>query len=41
MGELTRVTSAMRTQAAHVSHIIDLVVEDDQLYVTSSYDGAP
>jgi hypothetical protein len=40
MGELTRVTSAVRTQAADVSHISDLIIEDGQLYVTSRYDGA-
>jgi hypothetical protein len=40
MGELTRVTSAVRTQAADVSHISDLAIVDGQLYATSRYDGA-
>jgi hypothetical protein len=40
MGELTRVTSAVRTQATDVSHISDLAIVDGQLYATSRYDGA-
>jgi hypothetical protein len=40
MGELTRVTSAVRAQAADVSHISDLAIVDGQLYATSRYDGA-
>jgi Ca2+-binding RTX toxin-like protein len=40
MGELPRVTSAVRAQAADVSHISDLAIVDGQLYATSRYDGA-
>ncbi|WP_394155582.1 calcium-binding protein [Loktanella salsilacus] len=40
MGELTRVASAARAQAADVSHLSDLVIVDGQLYATSRYDGA-
>ncbi|MFT6445523.1 MAG: hypothetical protein ACJA1J_001775 [Sulfitobacter pontiacus] len=40
MGELTRVTSAVRTQAADGSHISDPAIVDGQLYATSRYDGA-
>jgi hypothetical protein len=40
MGELTRVTSAVRAQAADVSHISDPAIVGDQLYATSRYDGA-
>ena len=39
MGELTRVTQAVRSGAADMSHVTDLTIVDGQLYASTRHDG--
>ena len=39
MGELTRVTQAVRSGAADMSHVTDLAIVDGQLYASTRHDG--